>query len=72
MKVEGAPHPKHGAGGLAALIVTAPCSLIDAYTRIYPDPQWWQGGPNHRVALDEFMLERPGWPFCDPTRPGAQ
>ena len=48
------------------------CSLIDAYTRIFPDPQWWQGGPNHRVALDEFMLERHGWPFCDPTRRGAQ
>ena len=43
------------------------CSLIDAYTQIFPDPDWWQGGPNHRAALDEFMLDRHGWPFCDPT-----
>lgn len=43
------------------------CSLIDAYTQIFPDPGWWQGGPNHRAALDEFMLDRHGWPFCDPT-----
>ncbi|MYH76224.1 MAG: hypothetical protein F4134_00690 [Acidimicrobiaceae bacterium] len=43
------------------------CSLIDAYTQIFPDPDWWQGGPNHRTALDEFMLDRHGWPFCDPT-----
>ncbi|MYB28911.1 MAG: hypothetical protein F4X38_07200 [Acidimicrobiaceae bacterium] len=43
------------------------CSLIDAYTQIFPDPEWWQGGPNHRAALDEFMLDRHGWPFCDPT-----
>lgn len=45
------------------------CSLIDAYTQIFPDPGWWQGGPNHRAALDEFMLDRHGWPFCDPTLP---
>ena len=43
------------------------CSLIDAYTQIFPDSRWWQGGPNHRAALDEFMLDRHGWPFCDPT-----
>ena len=43
------------------------CDLIDAYTEIFPDPGWWQGGPNHRTALDEFMLDRHGWPFCDPT-----
>lgn len=45
------------------------CSLIDAYTQVFPDPGWWQGGPNHRAALNEFMLDRHGWPFCDPTLP---
>ena len=43
------------------------CNLIDAYTQIFPDPDWWQGGPNHRAALDDFMLDRHGWPFCDPA-----
>ena len=42
------------------------CGLIDTYTRIYPDPTRWTGGPQLRTQLDELMISLYGWPFCDP------
>ena len=44
------------------------CRLIDEYARTGPDPNHWAGAPKLRVELDRLMLERRGWPFCDPTR----
>ena len=45
------------------------CGLVDDYTRIGPDPGDWAGGPQLRAELDGLMLQRQGWPFCDPARP---
>ena len=47
---------------------TRRCKMIDAYTEILPDPAKWIHGPQLRVELNQLMLGRYGWPFCDPGR----
>ena len=45
---------------------TRRCALIDAYTELAPTALW-TSGPEVRQDLDLMMLDRYGWPFCDPT-----
>ena len=46
------------------------CSLIDAYSELVPG-HLNMGGPALREHLDLLMLDRYGWPFCDPAPIGA-
>ncbi|MCE2510961.1 MAG: hypothetical protein J4F50_00105 [Acidimicrobiia bacterium] len=43
------------------------CELIDRYTELVP-PHLWIAGPGLRADLDDLMVGRYGWPFCDPAR----
>lgn len=42
------------------------CELIDLYTELVP-PHLWIAGPGLRADLDDLMVGRHGWPFCDPA-----
>ena len=44
---------------------TLRCRLIDEYSRTAPGTG---DGPRLRAELDNLMLQRDGWPFCDPMR----
>ena len=44
------------------------CDLVDAYTQILPEARSVTGGPRLRAELDQLMLGRHGWPFCDLAR----
>lgn len=41
------------------------CALVDAYTLMEPETSWYAGKVVER--LDMLMLDRYGWPFCDPV-----
>ena len=41
------------------------CALIEAYSELAPT-SLWISGPDVREDLDLMMLDRYGWPFCDP------
>ena len=43
------------------------CELIERYTELV-SPNLWIAGPGLRADLDDLMVGRHGWPFCDPAR----
>ena len=43
------------------------CQLVEDYAATGPDADDWASGSRLRTELDRLMLDRQGWPFCDPV-----